>query len=374
MLDKPEHPPQPNLVQRLNRLRAAMEEKELHAFVVSTLPNAFYFTGFACSNPFLIITNEECIFLTDFRYAEAAEQNLVQPWHLVVASSPGATKEIAQILSASRPLHIGFEGTASYDHFKKLTELAPQGTLFIESARIIRDLRAQKDEFEIAAIEKAQELNEEVLANVLAGVSFNDITERGLLKELRKKMVEKEVEEAFPSIVAFGEAASRPHAVPGDKKLTTEAGVVLVDMGVRQNHYCSDMTRTFGYGTGANLQKVAEIYQIVLDAQLAALDSVRPGIAASEVDQRARDVIEKAGYGEFFGHGLGHGVGLEIHEAPTLNPHSTDVLEPGMVITIEPGIYLPGIGGVRIEDLIVVEHTGYRNLTYFPKEWKILRK
>ncbi len=364
------HPP---VNDRIARLRAAMEAEGLDALIISTLPNAYYFTGFDCSNPTLLITQNECVFLTDFRYAEAAQQDLPSPWRLVITSSAGGTKELDEFLQSLNAKRIGFEGSMSYDQFIRLKALVPQKTALIESGAIIRRLRAVKDSFELELIAKAQKRNEEVLASVLAIGDFASMTERELQKVIRREMIERGVEEAFPTIVAFNETSSRPHAVPGQKTLGPGFGVILVDMGVRENHYCSDMTRCFGHGTHEKLRKLGEIYAIVREAQEAALAAIRSGIPAREVDRCAREVISKAGYGQFFGHGLGHGVGIEIHEAPTLNPHSNDILETGMVITVEPGIYIPGLGGVRIEDLVVVEENGHRNLTSWPKDWQVLR-
>ena len=178
-------------------------------------------------------------------------------------------------------------------------------------------------------------------------------------------MIDNNCEEAFSSIIAAGINSALPHAVPSNTRVAKNK-FLLFDMGVKKNHYHSDMTRTVAVGEKLPV-KAREIYSVVLEAQIAALGAVAPGVECKAIDKIARDIISAAGYGEYFGHGLGHGVGLEIHEGPTLNARSKDVLEPGMVITIEPGIYLPDLGGVRIEDLVVVTATGYRNLTKIPK-------
>jgi len=241
----------------------------------------------------------------------------------------------------------------------------------VEAGGLLRTLRAVKDADEINLIAQSQRINEAVLDAALGPVARTDapLTELELQTIIRRCMLERGVEEAFATIVAFGASSSLPHAVPGNQLLAGQA-VVLVDMGVRLDHYCSDMTRTFLLAS-ANLDpergKLAAVYDIVLEAQATALQAVRAGVEAWEVDHAAREVIAKAGYGEYFGHGLGHGVGIEIHEAPRLGLNSNEVLREGMVVTIEPGIYLPGIGGVRIEDLVVVEERGCRNLTSFSK-------
>ena len=172
-------------------------------------------------------------------------------------------------------------------------------------------------------------------------------------------------EPAFEIAIAAGPTASTPHAVPGDR-VVQEGDLVLVDAGARLDHYCSDCTRTFAVGEVSD--SLREIYEVTKEAQQAGLDAVKAGTRGRDADAAARAVIADAGYGENFGHGLGHGLGLMVHEAPTLRPESKDTLEPGNVVTVEPGIYLSGVGGVRIEDLVVVTEDGCEVLTAFPKE------
>ncbi len=359
---------------RLQSVRAAMGEKALDAFVVFTRPNAWYLSQFECTSSALIITDAAALLLTDFRYAEAAHRKLPSCWEPVIVHGGTLASAVGAHLSRVSARTVGFEGQAPYDIYAQLAESLGEGTHLIESGNLLRELRSVKDPHEIELIARAQELNETVLRNALEEIRLRDqdLSELDVQRLIRHQMLEREVEEAFPTIVAANENSALPHAVPEGRSVGT-ADVLLVDMGVRLEHYCSDMTRTI-LRKGAHLEqtqlqaKLREIFDVVQEAQQAALESVKSGIEARTVDAAARTVISKAGYGDFFGHGLGHGVGIEIHEAPTLNPHSTDVLRPGMVITIEPGIYLPGIGGVRIEDLVVVTESGYRNLTAFSKE------
>jgi Xaa-Pro aminopeptidase len=177
------------------------------------------------------------------------------------------------------------------------------------------------------------------------------------------------VEEAFESIIATGKNSSLPHATAGKAKVR-KGDYLLIDMGVKNKLYHSDLTRTACVGEASSRHR--EIYEIVQAAQLAALKKIRPGARCRDVDAAARELITEAGYGEEFGHGLGHGVGLEIHEGPTLNPRSEEILREGMVVTVEPGVYVPGFGGVRIEDLVVVSKNGYRNLTTLSKEFRLI--
>jgi Xaa-Pro aminopeptidase len=360
--------------QRLTRLRAKMAEAKLDVIVIATLPNAYYFSLFECSNPLMVITADKSLFLTDFRYAEAAQEELPSPWEFIPTKAPSSSDELRDFLGQRAISRVGFEENAPYTHYRRLRETCPAETNLVEAGRLIAELRGVKDPLEIELIAAAQRTNEKVLADVLLELPSQnpaELTELELQRRIRKAMVERGAEEAFPTIVAFGATSSRPHAHPGKNQMEG-ASVVLIDMGVRAEHYCSDMTRTFGRGEDRDCKRIMQIYKVVLEAQQAALAAVRDGVPAREVDKRARDVIALAGYGDFFGHGLGHGVGLEIHEFPTLNPRSEDVLLDGMVVTIEPGIYLPGVGGVRIEDLVLVTKTGYRNLTAFDKSWHIL--
>lgn len=356
---------------RLNALREKLYEAEIDVIVVTTWPNAYYLTLFECSNPLLVITLDRSLFLTDSRYTEAAAQSLPSPWELLALRAPAANDELTRILRAFDGKRIGFEENAPYSHYMRLKKCAPAASEIVEAGKFLADLRAVKDGHELERIAASQAINESILLSVLEELASSGntaISELDLRRLIRTKMAERGVEESFPTIVAFGATSSRPHAQPGST-LLQNSSVMLVDMGVKYDQYCSDMTRTYAGPASENTEKLTEIYEIVLEAQSAALDAVMNGIPAKDVDQRARDVITRAGYGDCFGHGLGHGVGLEIHEAPTLNPNSEDILRSGMVITIEPGIYLPGVGGVRIEDLVVVTDKGHTNLTRYPKMW-----
>lgn len=359
---------------RLSRLRTELDEARLDAIVLTSRPNSFYFTQFECTNSTLVVSvSGESYFLTDFRYVEAAERTLPPEWKLVRTASPQAEEELAEILKRLNVRRLGFEGTASWRFWEKLRTCAPADCELCEAEQLITSLRSVKDPEEVAAIRRAQQLAERVLARALDQLPSPEgaeLRERDLLRWIRTAMLEHDTEESFPTIVAFGPNSSLPHAVPGLARVA-DGDVVLIDMGVRVDHYCSDMTRVFAWGHPLS-GRLAEIYEVVREAQTAALEAIRPGVAAAEIDRVARDHIARAGYAECFGHGLGHGVGLEIHEPPTLNPRSRDILREGMVITIEPGIYIPGVGGIRIEDLIVVTADGHDNLTHFPKNLRSL--
>jgi Xaa-Pro aminopeptidase len=235
----------------------------------------------------------------------------------------------------------------------------------LNTTGVVAELRLTKDAAEIALIAKAVRAQESALGAVLDDLAPGQ-SERALATRLIAEMSERgSSEPAFDVIVAARANGSLPHAIPGATK-TKVGEPLLIDWGATIGGYRSDMTRTFTLGRWK--REMREIYEVTLEAQLEAIERIGPGVRCAEVDAAARDIIEEAGYGDRFGHGLGHGVGLDIHEGPRLARTSEDVLAPGMVVTVEPGIYLPGIGGVRIEDLVVVTERGRRNLSTLPKD------
>ena len=246
--------------------------------------------------------------------------------------------------------------------YRVLTEA---GVDAVPAGPVVESLRAVKDDEEIAIMRRAGALSDEVFA-ALATERFTGRTERELAWWIERAFRDAGAEGvSFPAVVAAGESGSTPHAVPGDSVIS--AGVlVTVDAGCVVDGYCSDCTRTFA--VGAVSDRLAELYALCLEAQLAGLAAVGPAVAGRDADAASRAPIEAAGLGWAYGHGMGHGVGIQIHEAPTLRPESTDVLEPGNVVSVEPGIYVPGEGGVRIEDLVLVTADGRERLTAFTKE------
>ena len=348
---------------RLDSLRRLMAEADLDAFVILDRANTIYFAGFPCSNSVTVVTAKSAFFLTDFRYLEKAEAEIKALE--VRRMTQHGTDELAALLKSLAVRRIGFEGSVPYNEYAKLKKAAGRAKLE-EAARLPLRLRAVKDEAEVELIAANQRTNEAIFKAALKAARAG-VSEQELLRFVRTEMVRRGVEEAFDSIIASGRNSSLPHAVPTSRRV--RAGeYLLFDMGVKAGYYHSDMTRTVVVGKASPRHR--EIYEIVLEAQERALAAIRPGAACRDVDARARDFIAQAGYGEYFGHGLGHGVGLQIHEGPTLNPRSGQVLEEGMVVTVEPGIYIPGFGGVRIEDLVVVTRDGYRNLTSVPKRFR----
>ncbi|MDX6510608.1 MAG: Xaa-Pro aminopeptidase [Gaiellaceae bacterium] len=338
--------------ERIARLRERLDTP----FLVSNGTNLAYLTGFHSSNAALLVEPDRLRLFTDFRYLEGARR--VEGVE-IVETKRNLYRSLAEALDGS----LAFEATdLTYDRWETLRD---GGIELIPTRGVVEELRARKDEGELAAIRRASEITTRGLER-LAEETFVGRTERDLAWTLERFLREEGAEGlAFEIAIGSGPNGASPHGDPGDR--VVEAGeLVVVDVGARADGYCSDCTRTFA--TGELPDEAARTYEVCLDAQLRSLAATRAGAVGRDVDAVARDVIVAAGYGDQFGHGLGHGVGLMVHEAPTLRPESEDVLAPGNVVSVEPGIYLPGRFGVRIEDLVVVTEGEPEVLTGFPKE------
>ncbi len=324
--------------------------------LVSAPANVLYLTGFESSNTAVLVELDRVRLFTDFRYAERARE-------LQGVEVEETKRHIYSDLEGRLPERIGFEAdVVTYANSELLqasgADLAPRRGL-------VESLRAVKEPGELDAIRRATEVTNRTY-EALAGEQFSCRTEKELVWRMTELFHEHGADEpAFAIDIAAGPTAASPHAVPGDR-VVQEGDLVLVDAGAKVDGYCSDCTRTFAVGEVS--ESLQEIYEITRRAQQAGLDAVRPGATGREADAAARAVIADVGYGENFGHGLGHGIGLLVHEAPNLRPESTDVLAVGNVVTVEPGIYLSGVAGVRIEDLVVVTGDGCEVLTSFPKD------
>ena len=321
-----------------------------------------YCTGFASSDGMLLLCKEEALFLTDSRYIEAAQAAVTA---VPVEEKRDGKKQLDDFCKRHGVKRLFVEdGWTTLEEHARLRKMLPGvyiergGLLSKELAR----LRLMKTQNEIAQIKKAQRIAEEALAYVLAHHLKEGVTEKELALALDYYMLSHGAEAlSFETIAVAGENGSRPHGAPGDRKLR-QGDLVTMDFGCVVDGLHSDMTRTVAVG-GDCSDEAREVYQVVLRAQEEALHIVGPGVKCEEVDRAARDVIKAAGYDEHFRHGTGHGVGFEIHEAPSLAPRSKDILEPGMIVTVEPGIYIPGKCGVRIEDMALITEDGYENLT-----------
>lgn len=343
-----------------------LEELALTAAVITDPYNMRHISGFRGGEGALYISRTQRVLITDSRYTEQAE---AESDFQVVEEHRGHTREtILQKCidkDSCENFRMGYEDEALLcSQFDKLRK-ALTVTSWVSLGGRVDARRRVKSQEELAYLEIAEAIGDQALAAVLPKIKPG-MTELAVAAELEYQMKLAGAEGlSFSTIVASGLNSSMPHAIPGEKKL--EVGdFITMDFGCKFRGYCSDMTRTVVLGTASEKQR--EVYQAVLEAQLAALDAIRPGMAGKDVDRIARDLIAQAGYGDCFGHGLGHSVGLFIHENPRLSPAEETILEPGMIETVEPGIYIPGFGGVRIEDMIVITEDGYKNLTHSPKE------
>ncbi len=352
---------------RRETLWTKAREKGLDAFVVinaegSELPNLRYLTGFSGSFGILVL-GPQTLFLTDSRYTEQAGRQVPD---LPVEEVKG--RWVAALVEKLRALGVRKVGVGSYRTslylFHELVRLG-QGLEFVPQDGLVEELRRVKSQEEVLRIRRALELTEEGLTWMLDRLRPG-LTEREVALELEFWYRRQGADDvAFDLIVASGPAASMPHYRAGERRLA-RGDVVLFDIGVRVDGYCSDLTRVVGLGSAS--PEVREAYELVLQANRVGLAAVAPGKSGQEVDRAARAVIEAAGLGDRFGHGLGHGLGLEVHEGPRVAPASEDVLAPGHVITIEPGVYFPGRFGIRIEDVVVVTAEGGQVLSTFPKD------
>jgi Xaa-Pro aminopeptidase len=352
------------LAARLDKFRKLLMEEKLDCFLIAVPENRYYLSGFEAedmnlveSSGYLLITESKQFLLTDFRYQEEAKQEA--PDFEAVIYKEGLTQALPDLFLGLQVERLGVEGDyLTHKRYKEVEEAfkkaVPKGDITAVGGLVER-LRIVKEPAEITAIKASLALTERTLSTLWS------MLEPGLKEKDLAWKIEILVREgggegvSFPPIVASGPNAALPHAVPTDRRIAPGDSVIL-DLGSRLQHYCSDMTRT--WTAGVPDRKVQEIYRIVREAQLAAQDCIKPGASGGEIDKVAREAIEKAGYGEYFGHGLGHGVGLAVHEQPRLRKQGEDILEKNMVITVEPGIYLPGIGGVRLENMVRVTSSG----------------
>ena len=348
------------------REKIEKENKEIEGFLVTDLKNLIYLSGFDGEGFALIGINGKNYLLTDSRYTEQAQKE--SPDFKILTDEPNKKNArilaLKKILAQSKIKRIAFESNnLSYADFRKYSD-SFESIEFLPTENIIELLRMIKDKEEIIKIKKAAQITTESLKDVFEltkpGMRELDIASE-LAYTMRKKGAQKE---AFDIIVVSGERSSLVHGKPSEKKIA-EGELIIIDVGANYQNYNSDLTRTIIMGKENVKQK--EIFSIVLEAQNKALEFLKPGVKCKEVDSIARDIIGKKGYGEYFGHSLGHGVGLDIHELPRVSFSDDTVLLPGMVITIEPGIYLPEAGGVRIEDSVLITEEGYEILTWFPK-------
>lgn len=349
------------------QIAAKLGDYGVDAMMITSQPGEIYASGFY-GEGIALISPKEVTYITDSRYIEVAEKQVTGANVVMVGRGRNYTALVNEFLARTGAKTLGVEerylSLAAYrDYQEKLNaQLVPAGKLVLE-------LRAGKDADELECMVKAQRIAERALEEI-----FNflrpGVTEREVAAKLTYDMLRFGAEKnSFDPIVASGPNGSMPHAVPGDRAIQ-KGDFVTMDFGCVWGHYCSDMTRTVAVGQPT--EEMVKVYDLVLKAQLAGIAASRAGVTGREIDAAARKVIEEGGYGEYFGHGYGHSVGLEIHESPNANTSDTTPMPVGAVVSAEPGIYLPGRFGVRIEDVVIMEEKGCRVITKAPKELIIL--
>ncbi len=349
---------------RSERLLALLDEAGIDVMLITDLLNVRYLTGYTGSSGLALVGASTRVFITDFRYVQQSAEEVHVSFERRRASHE-LLAEVSEALPIGE-LKLGFEdANLTVRQHAELRERLPERVELVAGGSPIETLRAVKEPDEIAAMRLAASIADEAFEAVL-GAGLIGRTEREVAVALEREMVERGASSpSFGSIVAAGPQGAHPHAQRRDVEIR-RGDMVVIDWGALVHGYCSDCTRTVAAGRPDG--EAEEIYELVLEAQLAGVEAIRAGAAAREVDSTARAVIEAAGQGDYFGHGLGHGVGLDIHEAPRLSQRAEDALEEGNVVTVEPGVYLPGRFGVRIEDLVAVTATGGEILTSVSKE------
>lgn len=351
------------LQKRIERLRGLLDGAGVEAFYATNPENRFYLSGFSGTAGALLLCRDKSYLLTDFRYVGQASRE--SPEFIIKEVSGAYSDTLLEIMKENGLSLLGCEGDhLTYNQFTALKDTLT-GVELKPVSGLVEGLRLCKDNVEIKSIEEAVRLADEAFEQVLPairpGVSEQEIALH--LEYSMRRMGAAGV--AFKIIVASGPRSALPHGV-ASSRITREGDLVTLDFGAVYRGYHSDITRTVVLGRPEQKQK--EIYAIVLEAQMKAISALRAGVRASDVDRAAREIIERRGYGERFGHSTGHGLGLNIHENPRLSSKDDTILQAGMVVTVEPGIYLPDWGGVRIEDTALVEDGGCRVLTRSPKE------
>lgn len=352
------------------KVREVMDEKKLDAVLVTNILNVRYLTGFTGTTGIALAIGDKRYFITDFRYVSQAKQQVEKNGYEVIKENLSTYGKVGELIKEAGAKRIGVENqSVTLELFDTIKDkVGEHEYIYLNDYFLTK--REVKDEEEIKIIEDSIKVAEEALKNTIPyikiGVKETEIAAR-LEFEMRKLGAEKP---SFDLIVASGVRSSLPHGVASEKEI--DEGLLTIDYGCFYKGYASDITRTFYVGKNPS-EKHKEIYEIVKEANIRAIKSIKPGMSVRDLDKVARDYIEEKGYGEYFGHGLGHGIGLEIHEYPGVSFRAKDKkLEPGMIITIEPGIYLPDFGGVRIEDDVLITKDGYKVLTSLDKEFRKL--
>lgn len=354
---------------RVERLIKFFEEKNIEAMIVTSGRNCTYLSGFRGTSGFLVITRKKRFLFTDFRYIEQAESQ-AEGFEVIAIKDEKVSAILKKVLDDERIKRVGFEEEhVNYGRYVEMREKL-YDTDLIPLKDVIENLRAVKDADEIEKIKQAVSIADRAFEHV-AGMIVPGMKEREIAAEIEYFMKKNGAGgSSFETIVASGVRSSLPHGTSTGKIIKSGDAVVL-DFGAVFEGYCSDMTRTI-FMEKAD-RRLLDLYAIVLEAQLAAINGIRNGMTGRDVDKISRDIITKYGYADCFEHGLGHGVGLDIHEKPKISPASDMAVEEGMVFTIEPGVYVPGLGGIRIEDMVMLENNNVHVLTRSGKDLMVIK-
>ncbi|WP_432355359.1 M24 family metallopeptidase [Sporosarcina sp. A2] len=351
---------------KLTKLRNLLTEKEIDALFITNGYNRRYMTGFTGTAGVAIISQEDAVFITDFRYMEQAVAQIKD--FRIVQHEKTIIEEVAQQVEQMKIKRLGFEKEDLTFGMYELYKSNVSAELF-PTAGLVEKLRMIKTSEELEVLKKAAKIADDAFTHICGFIKAG-MTELEVSNELEFFMRKQgATSSSFDTIVASGIRGALPHGVATDKKIQS-GELVTLDYGALYNGYISDITRTVAVGEPS--EKMRGIYEITLAAQELAVEGIKPGMTGIQADAIARDYIASKGYGEAFGHSTGHGIGLEVHESPGLSFRSETILEPNMTVTAEPGIYLPGIGGVRIEDDLVITENGCERLTHSTKELQIL--
>lgn len=353
------------VINRIEKFKNKIKELGLDAAIIYKPENRRYLSGFTGSFGYILLTHDEKFFITDSRYVEQAKRQC-KGYKLIEIKSNGdwASSMLYDIINEQEIRKIGFEDKhVTYFQYSEIAENLDDIEL-VPLNGILQSIRMIKDDNEVENIRNAAKIVDKAFEHILNYIKPG-ITEREISYRIENFMKENGAYgNSFEPIIASGKRSALPHGI-ASHKVVEKGDFIILDYGCLYNGYCSDMTRTVVVGKASEEQK--QIYNTVLDAQQSALENVKPGSMCCEIDKIARDKITNQGYGEYYKHGLGHSVGLEIHEHPILTTVSKEILEPFMTITIEPGIYIPDFGGVRIEDLVLVTENGFEVLSKSPK-------
>ena len=353
----------------LNAITAQLDAYQLDALCITSEPGEFYAVGVK-GEGLVLVTRQGCHYFTDSRYIELAQNTVANAAVTMVTPQQDHLALASQVLAHHHLNRVGIEEQyLTVERWQKMQAAFPEGTELVPAGKLVTELRGSKTEEELAIMQKAQDITDQVFEEICAFLRPG-VTESEVAAQLTYLQMKHGAEgNSFPPIVASGANGSMPHAIPGAKPLRP-GEFVTMDFGCVYQGYCSDMTRTVAIGYATDEMK--NIYNIVLEAQLAGIAAARAGIPGYEIDAAARNVITKAGYGQYFGHGFGHSLGLDIHELPGANLSGKAIMPVGCAVSAEPGIYIPGKFGVRIEDVMILHENGAEVITKAPKQLTIL--